>query len=553
MLERAISSVDLQPPLGLGTAVRVRRPHPSGVAGDLHVDGDCPAVLDRTIGIADVAGVPSDATSNTVLAERRTAAADRRGTVGDRRRSRHAYRSLDLTVALTTLGVVFVATNAATLPAGIADFLSMRVTVKNVVLLLVCSLAWLASFSTMGLYNRRVRLGRREEGIRTVIACALGSGGPLLFPLATGGTGALTYPAVLLYWVAVTTVTLALRLCAGVFHRAARQRTVRRVIIIGTGPRAEELTRQLTTDPEVQYHILGFVDTRDGAARCSGRVWNLGFLDELEQTLMHTVVDEVLIALPIKSHYAEIESAIRACERAGVHSKYLADVFKPSLARQRFETSGDVSLMAMAVVQDDYRMIVKRVLDVACIIVTLPAVLPVALCVAAAVKLSSPGPVFFAQERYGRGKRRFRMYKFRTMVAGAEALQQALESCNEVAGPVFKIRNDPRVTRVGRFLRKSSLDELPQLWNVLRGEMSLVGPRPLSSRDVGHFAEPWLMRRFSVQPGLTCLWQISGRSNLSFDRWVSLDLEYIDRWSLALDLGILLRTAPVVLRGVGAA
>ncbi len=161
--------------------------------------------------------------------------------------------------------------------------------------------------------------------------------------------------------------------------------------------------------------------------------------------------------------------------------------------------------------------------------------------------------MFFAQERYGYMKRRFRMLKFRTMVENAEALQIELEVQNEASGPVFKIRNDPRITPVGRFLRRSSLDELPQLWHVLTGEMSLVGPRPLPVRDVGHFEEPWLMRRFSMRPGLTCLWQISGRSDLGFDRWIALDLEYIDRWSLWLDLEILLQTVPAVLRGRGAA
>ena len=177
---------------------------------------------------------------------------------------------------------------------------------------------------------------------------------------------------------------------------------------------------------------------------------------------------------------------------------------------------------------------------------------PLWVVIAIAIKLTSPGPVFFAQERYGWRKRRFRMFKFRTMVTGAEALQGSLESRNEADGPVFKIADDPRVTRVGRFLRRTSLDELPQFVNVLRGEMSLVGPRPLPLRDVGRFSEAWLMRRFSVVPGVTGLWQISGRSNLGFAEWIAMDLDYIDRWSLALDARILLGTIPAVCRGTGA-
>jgi lipopolysaccharide/colanic/teichoic acid biosynthesis glycosyltransferase len=175
------------------------------------------------------------------------------------------------------------------------------------------------------------------------------------------------------------------------------------------------------------------------------------------------------------------------------------------------------------------------------------------LLIALAVRLTSTGPALFAQTRIGLDGRRFAMYKFRTMVIGAEALQADLETRNEATGPVFKIRDDPRVTRVGRLLRRMSLDELPQLFNVVRGDMSLVGPRPLPVRDVHKFSESWLMRRFSVPPGVTGLWQISGRSDLAFDRWVLLDLQYIDGWSLGLDLQILAKTVPAVLWGRGAA
>jgi lipopolysaccharide/colanic/teichoic acid biosynthesis glycosyltransferase len=169
------------------------------------------------------------------------------------------------------------------------------------------------------------------------------------------------------------------------------------------------------------------------------------------------------------------------------------------------------------------------------------------------IKLDSAGPVFFVQERVGFNKRKFRMFKLRTMVANAEQKQAHLEKLNEADGPVFKIKHDPRFTRVGKFLRKSSIDELPQLLNVLKGEMSLVGPRPLPLRDYQGFEEDWLRRRFSVRPGLTCLWQINGRSSVSFKDWMILDMRYIDSWSFWLDLKILLQTIPAVLRGSGAA
>jgi exopolysaccharide biosynthesis polyprenyl glycosylphosphotransferase len=192
-------------------------------------------------------------------------------------------------------------------------------------------------------------------------------------------------------------------------------------------------------------------------------------------------------------------------------------------------------------------------MDVAGSLVLLALLSPVLLAAAAAVKVTSPGPVLFRQERLGINKRRFRMLKFRTMVEGAESLIAELEAMNEAEGPVFKLRNDPRVTKVGAFLRRTSIDELPQLFNVLRGEMSLVGPRPLPVRDYLGFEAEWHKRRFSVKPGITCLWQISGRSNVGFDEWIRMDLDYIDRWSFGLDLQILLRTIPAVLRREGAA
>jgi exopolysaccharide biosynthesis polyprenyl glycosylphosphotransferase len=263
-------------------------------------------------------------------------------------------------------------------------------------------------------------------------------------------------------------------------------------------------------------------------------------------------VDEVMIALPAKSCYAQIQTAIQTCERAGVEAKYLSDVFQLSLARPRFEPDETAPVVALKVVQDGYRLVVKGCIDIIGAVAGLAFFGPLMLAIAAAIRLTSPGAALFVQERYGLHKRRFRMYKFRTMVADAERLQAELESCNEAQGPVFKIRNDPRITAIGRFLRKTSLDEFPQFLNALKGEMSLVGPRPLPLRDVSRFDDASLMRRFSVKPGLTCLWQINDRSQSNFDRWIALDLRYIDEWSLKLDLKILAHTVPAVIKGIGA-
>jgi len=179
--------------------------------------------------------------------------------------------------------------------------------------------------------------------------------------------------------------------------------------------------------------------------------------------------------------------------------------------------------------------------------------LPLFVLTAVLIRLTSRGPAVFVQKRLGLNKRHFGIYKFRTMVVDAEKRMKEIEHLNEVTGPVFKIKNDPRITPLGRFLRKTSIDELPQLFNVLKGDMSLVGPRPLPIRDYEGFNEDWQRRRFSVRPGITCLWQIGGRSSISFEKWMELDLQYIDKWSLKLDMEILVKTIPAVLRGSGAA
>jgi lipopolysaccharide/colanic/teichoic acid biosynthesis glycosyltransferase len=178
---------------------------------------------------------------------------------------------------------------------------------------------------------------------------------------------------------------------------------------------------------------------------------------------------------------------------------------------------------------------------------------PLFFVVAVLVKCTSPGPIFFRQTRIGLNKRQFTIYKFRTMIANAEQIQDQLLALNEMTGPVFKIKKDPRITPLGKVLRKTSLDELPQLLNVLKGDMSLVGPRAIPLRDYQLFDQDWQRRRFSVRPGITCLWQIHGRNSVPFERWMELDMQYIDKWSLWLDLKILARTVPAVLRGTGAA
>lgn len=234
--------------------------------------------------------------------------------------------------------------------------------------------------------------------------------------------------------------------------------------------------------------------------------------------------------------------------------RVLSDFFGESSASSDVAQLGGNQVVSFYTIpNDDLGLSLKRLIDMIASSVLLILFSPVMLLVMVLVRLDSKGPALFAQERIGFNKRRFHIYKFRSMVANAERLQMRLESSNEAQGPVFKIKNDPRITRVGKILRKSSIDELPQLFNVLRGDMSLVGPRPLPVRDYSGFNMDWQRRRFSVRPGITCLWQVSGRSGISFDQWMRLDMQYIDQWSLWLDMKILVRTVPAVLRGLGAA
>jgi exopolysaccharide biosynthesis polyprenyl glycosylphosphotransferase len=460
-----------------------------------------------------------------------------------------AYRWADIAVALLVLLTAFLVTNASRMPVGLTDFLAVRFTVKNLILLVGFLAAWRVVFTMCGLYSlERVR-GRKEEAHRIIIACGLGSVVALLFPLLSESQ-AFRFATIPWYFVGTTTAILLLRSGVRVLIGQARPGGLD-VIIVGTGPRGRALAGALGRDRWRAYNILGFVDSDQSNAEAPPQKV-LGALDDLEHLLMHQVVDEVLIALPLRSRYEEIQRAISVCERAGVRVEYLADAFQVSVARPSYEEWRRIPVVTMRMVTEDYRLAVKRCLDIVGSLAAIVLLSPIMVAAAMAIKLTSTGPVLFIQERYGRHKRRMMMYKFRTMVTDAEALQSGLEARNEAGGPVFKMWNDPRVTPVGRFLRRWSIDELPQLWNVLRGEMSLVGPRPLPMRDVAKFTDLGLMRRFSVAPGLTGLWQVSGRCNLAFEDWIRLDLAYIDGWSLWLDLKILAQTPMATLTGDGA-
>jgi len=466
-----------------------------------------------------------------------------------RRRLASVFRLTDSVLGVGLLLTAFLATNLNQMPHGVNDFLSIRLTLKNLLLVGLFSVGWRITCTVCGLYRYRRQYRVGEEAARIIAAVALGSGVALVLP-AISVTGAFRPVAILYFGMVATFMLLVTRVVA----RQTLPRTqldTRHVLVVGSGPRAVEAYQALRRNEAGKFRLVGFVDSAEGSSNENVQRRRLGGFEDLEAVLMRYAVDEVLIALPVKSCYATIQSAIHICEKVGVQIRHPADVFR--YARARTLPGGDrFTIHAMTLPPDDARMRVKRVMDVVGAGVLLVLFSPLLLAAALAIKLTTAGPVIFAQTRFGLNRRQFRMFKFRTMVPEAESLQPALESLNEAVGPVFKIRDDPRLTPVGRVLRRTSIDELPQLVNVLRGDMSLVGPRPLPLRDVHRFAEAALMRRFSVRPGLTCLWQISGRSNLGFDEWIRLDLKYIDEWSLWLDLRILVQTVPAVLRGEGA-
>ncbi|HUO85695.1 MAG TPA: sugar transferase, partial [Thermoanaerobaculia bacterium] len=329
----------------------------------------------------------------------------------------------------------------------------------------------------------------------------------------------------------------------------------RTVVIVGTGRQAREVAELILSHRYWGYKILGFISDghrlppRWGEYRVMGTLGDLRAI--LESARSGEFLDEVVFAIS-RRKLETCEPLFLLCEELGIRTRVAMNFFPNRTSRVELEELEGVPFITFTTTPtDEMRLVAKRALDVMVSIGVLLISLPLMLGIALAIRLTSPGSIVFKQRRIGLNGRIFTLYKFRTMIADAVARREEVQHLNEVTGPVFKSRQDPRVTRVGRFLRRFSLDELPQLWNVLRGDMSLVGPRPPIPEEVNLY-ERWQRRRLSMKPGLTCLWQVSGRSDVDFDNWVKLDLQYIDNWSPSLDLKILARTIPAVLSGRGA-
>ncbi len=440
---------------------------------------------------------------------------------------------------------------------SLAAFFSMRIKLSNFFVFLALFYFWHLIFSAFGLYGSR-RLGDRAE--EAVVALKAISAGTLVLGFAASffRIRMITPAFLAVFWMVSASAIIISRLALRESLKRARLhgRNLHHLLIIGTNRRAVEFARAIEGRPELGYLLVGFADEHWAGNREFEKNGNaiVSDLEHFPDFLRDRVIDEVAIALPMKSCYAQAARIVEQCQEQGVIVRVLANIFdvqKGWVSNSRFGGMDVATFSSHS--SDGWPMFCKRLLDVSLSSLLLVALLPVFLIVALLIKLDGSGPVFFVQDRVGLNKRRFRMYKFRTMSCDAEKQQAALEYRNEANGPVFKIRNDPRVTRLGKFLRKASIDELPQLLNVLMGDMSLVGPRPLPVRDYQGFDQDRVRRRFSVPPGITCLWQVNGRSDVSFEKWMELDLDYIDHWSLWLDVKLLAKTIPAVWKGSGAA
>ncbi len=469
----------------------------------------------------------------------------------------NAFKLWDIALMLAAFGVASVVLVGHSHTVTLSEFFSMRVKVENFLVFALFVFLWHVVLRAFHLYDSHRLANKRSEAIDAATATSLAS--VMIWALAVVFRVSMVTPRFLaVFWLVATFAAVASRIAMRMVLAWVRShgRNLRDVLIIGSNQRAMTFARKLQNSRQMGYRVIGFVDQSWAGAE---QLRENGFqlvcdFDGVQEFLRSNVVDEVVMALPVRSFHYESSKIAAFCEEQGIVVRLLSNIFdlkrSHSLAE---EFGGDPFITHRTGAIDEIALLAKRGLDIFVSGMLIVLLSPVLLAAAIAIWATSPGPALFVQKRLGLNKRRFEIYKFRTMVVDAEKKMREIQHLNEVSGPVFKIKNDPRITRVGRFLRRTSIDELPQLFNVFKGDMSLVGPRPLPVRDYEGFSEDWQRRRFSVRPGITCLWQVRGRSSIPFEQWMELDLQYIDGWSLWLDLRILLETIPAVLRGSGAA
>ncbi len=413
-------------------------------------------------------------------------------------------------------------------------------------------LVWAAVAFSLGLYRISIRRSDWEK-IRIVVESSILIGlflGFLSFALQL----VMSRPLIALF-VIYQAFALSLARFAVALHARRRRGGAasdrRNIVIVGNNHKAREMGELVSRYSDWGLRILGYVEVgAGGAMEKSGDL--LGSLADLPTIVENNVVDEIIFVGSSPKDLDCLDEVLALCKEQGINTRVAADIFPAKISKVSMEFLENVPVITFSTTPDHaFSLLVKRVMDITLSAFLLVALMPLMLLVGLLVKLTSRGPIIYRQVRCGLYGRRFVLYKFRSMRDGAEDVLWEIKHLNEMDGPVFKMRNDPRVTPLGRILRKTSIDEWPQFWNVLKGDMSLVGPRAPLPEEVREYTR-WQRRRLSVKPGITCLWQVSGRNEIDFHEWMKLDLDYIDNWSLFLDLKILLRTFPVVLLGKGA-
>ena len=467
------------------------------------------------------------------------------------------FRVFDqLVLAATALGIVYLRPEAVL--QGRVHEVAATFRLEDTIGVVVLGVGWVLIFEYFIRYKAD-RLVALSSQLKAQVKATILASFWLMIISVLFSIGSFNIANLMIFFAVVTVAGIASRLFLYLLLLTARRSgyNYRFLLMVGASGRACQIAARIEEKPELGYKIVGFVAEtprlRDAWHAPEQPNWRvLGLLGELRAILTQERVDEIMVCLSDETRFSDIATIVQLGHDLGIVVRIMPDGADAAVLRnlhvEQFEEECVVTLFREQML---VQLLVKRVIDAALSLALLVLLAPLMLLVAVLIRLTSPGPVLFAQNRVGMNQRLFKLYKFRSMVVDAEERRSAIAHLNERDGPVFKIENDPRITPIGRFIRKTSIDELPQLFNVLTGKMSLVGPRPPLPEEVERYA--WLFRkRLSVKPGITCIWQTQGRNGVSFERWMEMDHEYIENWSLWLDLKILLRTVFVVLTGRGA-
>ncbi len=467
-------------------------------------------------------------------------------------------RLLDLGLLIATaLGVIYYRPGIANLVERNSMPMPMPNRMMDTVAILILVIGWIAILDYCVRYKSDRLVSLRMQMKSLVKATTLAAFWFLIIS-AVFSIGSVDTIGVAVFWVVVTAIGMLSRVgLKGLLVNARKSGyNYRYLLMVGANSRSAEFARKIGKRRELGYKLVGFV----AESAESKQAWEaegrdgkiIGMVDDIRGILERERVDEMLVCLSVEAKFSTVTRIIADARDLGIVLRIVPETSEGAVLKkldiEEFENEFVITFFREQLL---LQLLVKRIVDIGISATTLLVMSPVMLITALMIKLTSPGPVLFAQDRVGMNQRRFRLYKFRSMVVDADERKKELAHLNELDGPAFKMGNDPRITPIGRIIRKTSIDELPQLFNVLKGEMSLVGPRPPLPDEVSKYQ--WLFRRrLSVKPGITCVWQVSGRSGTTFDEWMKMDKQYVENWSLLLDFKILLKTIPAVLLCRGA-